>query len=423
MQTDTLPKAAQQAAWSIEQWLSYLSEIHPKNIEMGLERVAQVFKALQLDFSGKTVITVAGTNGKGTTCAMIEQALLLQDKQVAVFSSPHLLDYRERVRVQGKILSTKQHCVAFAKIEQARGDISLTYFEFGTLQALQLMAEADSDYVLLEVGLGGRLDAVNIIDPNIAVITSIDLDHQEWLGNTREAIAVEKAGIFRPHIPVVIGEPLPPNSLIKATQNSAVKGSWQGHEFSYELKQGVFSWHNDVYRFAQLPAPFIPAQNASTALQVLSLMGMPLNKDFVNQLFMHTRLNGRRQIIQQQPTIMLDVAHNPHATRLLASEIAELSYRRVIAVVGMLADKDISQSLAPLMTVVDDWYCASLNVPRGASAQKLVSVLSEAKMVLEFASVSAAYGAACKKAQKGDFILVFGSFFTVAEVLALHEAA
>jgi dihydrofolate synthase/folylpolyglutamate synthase len=423
MQNHILQKAVQQADWSIEQWLSYLSEIHPKNIEMGLERVAQVFKALQLDFSGKTVITVAGTNGKGTTCAMIEQALLLHDKQVSVFSSPHLIDYRERVRVQGQMLSTAQHCAAFAKIEQIRGDILLTYFEFGTLQALQLMAEADSDYLLLEVGLGGRLDAVNIIDANIAVITSIDLDHQEWLGTTREAIAVEKAGIFRPNIPVVIGEPLPPNSLIKATQDSAVKASWQGHEFFYELNHGVFAWHNDLYHLAQLPAPFIPAQNASTALQVLSLLGIQLNQDLVKQLFKNTRLHGRRQIIQQQPTIMLDVAHNPHATRLLAKEIAELDCRRVIAVVGMLADKDISQSLAPLMTVVDYWYCGSLSVPRGAPAQKLVSVLSEAKKVLEFESVSAAFIAACKKAQKDDFILVFGSFYSVAEVLTVYKAA
>jgi dihydrofolate synthase / folylpolyglutamate synthase len=416
-------KAAEQAAWSVDHWLAYLSEIHPKNIEMGLERVTQVFQRLDLNFSNKTVITVAGTNGKGTTCAMIEQALLLKDKSVAVFSSPHLIDYRERVRVQGNMLSSEQHCQAFAKIEHARGDVSLTYFEFGTLQALQLMAEAQSDYLILEVGLGGRLDAVNIINADIAVITSIDLDHQEWLGHTRDAIAQEKAGIFRTNIPAIIGEPEPPESLIKSAQEHRVKASWQGNEFSFELNHNGFSWHNEVYHFSQLPTPLIPAQNVSTALQVLSVMGIELTPEFIRQLLVKTHLNGRRQIIQQQPTIMLDVAHNPHATRLLASEIAALSNKRIFAVVGMLADKDIQQSLAPLIAVVDDWYCASLHVPRGASAQKLVSVLSQAEMVLEFDSVSVAFKAARKIAQKDDFILVFGSFYTVAEVLTLSEAS
>lgn len=422
MQDNFPHQAAIQAAWSVEQWLKYLSEIHPQNIEMGLERVAQVFQSLQLDFRHKTVITVAGTNGKGTTCAMIEQALLLQDKRVAVFSSPHLIDYRERVRVQGSMLSHAQHCAAFAKIEQARGDISLTYFEFGTLQALQLMAEADSDYLLLEVGLGGRLDAVNIVDANIAVITSIDLDHQEWLGDTREAIATEKAGVFRQNIPVVIGEPTPPTSLINATQKWSVQASWQGREFSYELTQENFSWRNKQYHFTQLPMPFIPAQNTSTALQVLTILDIPLTEAFIKQVLAKTSLAGRCQIIQRSPTIMLDVAHNPHATRLLATEVAALSYRRIIAVVGMLADKDIQHSLAPLVPVVDEWYCAALNVPRGAPVKKLVSVLSEANSVLQFESVSAALSAACKVAEKDDFILVFGSFYTVAEILNMKEA-
>lgn len=421
MHKNSLQKAADQAAWSIEQWLVYLSEIHPKNIEMGLERVALVFKRMELDFSHKTVITVAGTNGKGTTCAMIEQALLLQKKRVAVFSSPHLIDYRERLRVQGKMLTPEAHCAAFAAIEHARGDISLTYFEFGTLQALYLMAQSDCDYLLLEVGLGGRLDAVNIIDANIAIITSIDLDHQEWLGTTREAIAVEKAGIFRPNIPVIIGEPSPPNSLIKAAAELNVKAAWQGQGFSFVSTPTSFTWKNDQYHFENLPVPFIPAQNASTALQALSIIGVTLSQNFIEQVFAQTRLSGRRQILQINPTIMLDVAHNPHATRLLANDIAALSHQRVIAVVAMLGDKDIAKSLEPLIEVVDEWYCASLTVPRGAPAAKIVSVLSQANLVLDFASVSSAFEAACKNAQKEDFIVVFGSFYTVAEVLTLVE--
>ena len=422
MPISTLSKAAEQAAWSLDQWLAYLSEIHPSNIELGLERVMQVYQHLNLDLSRKIVVTVAGTNGKGTTCAMLEQALLLQGKTVAVFSSPHLLDYRERVRVQGKMLSPEAHCAAFMQVEAARQAISLTYFEFGTLQALLLMADSQAEYLILEVGLGGRLDAVNIVDPNIAVITSIDLDHQEWLGDNREAIAREKAGIFRAGIPAIVGEPEPPKTLLEAADKLAVKAHWQGQEFQYQVSDGKFSWRNKDFSFEALSLPLIPAQNASTALQVLASMAMPLNHDFVEQLFSQTQLAGRRQIIQQQPTIMLDVAHNPHATRLLAADIAQQSYGRVIAVVGMLADKDIQHSLEPLLTQVDCWHCASLSVPRGAASEQLVCVLSQAEMVLEFASVTAAYVAAVELAQKDDLILVFGSFYTVAEVMTHVEA-
>ena len=421
MSKHTFVKAATQAAWSLEQWLHYLSEIHPANIELGLERVSSVYQRLNLDLRAKTIITVAGTNGKGTTCAMIEQALLLLDKTVAVFSSPHLLDYRERVRVQGKMLSESAHCQAFLHIEQARNDVSLTYFEFGTLQALKLMADSQAEFLLLEVGLGGRLDAVNMVDADIAVITSIDLDHQEWLGNTREAIAIEKAGIFRTGIPMIIGEPEPPVTLCDAAKKMQGKASWQTQDFHYELNELGFSWRNATYHFEQLAKPLIPAQNASTALQVLHILGLPLNQSFVNQVLGLTKLTGRRQIVQQHPTIMLDVAHNPHATRLLAQEIALQKYRQVIAVVGMLADKDIQQSLAPLVEHVDSWYCASLHIPRGAKAKQLVSVLSQGKLVLEFDSVAEAYLAACEIAHEEDLILVFGSFYTIAEVLTLVE--
>lgn len=419
MRIDTPFQATDKVAWSIEQWLNYLGEIHPTNIELGLERVLTVFKRLNINFKTKTVITVAGTNGKGTTCAMIEQALLMQGQSVGVFSSPHLVDYRERVRIQGDMLSQLAHCHAFYQIEKARKEISLTYFEFGTLQALWLMAQADCDYVLLEVGLGGRLDAVNIIDPDIAVITSIDLDHQEWLGNTRDAIATEKAGIFRPHIAVVIGEPEPPESLIYKAKENEVVADWQGQAFQFELNSRFFSWRNSAYCFADLPKPLIPAQNASTALQVLSVLKFDLSHTFVEKLFKQTCLQGRRQIVQYKPTVMLDVAHNPHATRLLASEIQQQHYHKVFAVVGMLGDKDMENSLKPMLNCITQWNCASLAVPRGAKANQLVSVLSAANLVLEFNSVHEAYSAAQAQAQDQDLIVVFGSFYTVAEVLLL----
>lgn len=413
-------QASEKEAWSLDQWLIYLEQTHPSNIELGLERVAEVFRKMQLDLSQRTIITVAGTNGKGTTCALIEQALLISNHSVAVFSSPHLLDYRERVRVGGDMLSEKAHCQAFLQVDQARGDISLTYFEFGTLAALQLMADCHAKYLLLEVGLGGRLDAVNIVDPSIAVITSIDLDHQDWLGNTKELIAIEKAGIFRSNIPAVIGEPNPPVTLIQATLEYQVKPVWQGHDFHFQINDKGFHWQGLTSRYDNLPIPNIPAQNASTALQVIEILGLPLDHFQMSQVFKQTSLPGRRQVVQNSPTVILDVAHNPHATHLLALDIKKMKYKRVLAVVGMLADKDIEATLAPMLPLVSIWYCASLDVPRGEKASTLVCVvLSPEQKVLDYESVEVAYKCALEKADKDDLVIVFGSFITVTNILKM----
>ncbi|WP_293745771.1 bifunctional tetrahydrofolate synthase/dihydrofolate synthase [uncultured Paraglaciecola sp.] len=413
-------QASDKEAWSLDQWLIYLEQIHPSNIELGLQRIAEVFLRMQLDLSQRTVITVAGTNGKGTTCALIEQALLIAKHSVAVFSSPHLLDYRERVRVAGDMLSEKAHCLAFLKVDQARGDTLLTYFEFGTLAALQLMADSDAKYLLLEVGLGGRLDSVNIVDPNIAVITSIDLDHQDWLGDTKELIAVEKAGIFRANIPAVIGEPNPPSTLVTAALDYKVKPVWQGSDFEFQIDEKGFHWKGVVGRYDNLPVPSIPAQNASTALQVIEMLGLQLDHQQMTQVFSQTSLPGRRQVIQTKPTVMLDVAHNPHATKLLAFDLNNTQYKNVIAVVAMLADKDIEATLAPMSSVVSHWFCGSLDVPRGAPSSTLVSaVLSFGQKVLDYDSVEVAYKSALEKAEEDDLVIVFGSFFTVTKILEM----
>jgi dihydrofolate synthase/folylpolyglutamate synthase len=413
-------QASAKEAWSLDQWLTYLEQVHPSNIELGLERVAEVFRNLKLDLSQRAVVTVAGTNGKGTTCALIEQALLSSNETVAVFSSPHLLDYRERVRVNGGMLAEQAHCQAFSIVERARGTVPLTYFEFGTLAALQLIADSGANFLLLEVGLGGRLDAINIVDPSIAVITSIDLDHQDWLGDTRELIAIEKAGIFRANIPAVIGESHPPITLVDSAAQYQVKPVWQGSDFHYQVDEKGFHWQGVDSRYENLPKPNIPAQNASTALQVVEKLGLKLDDRQMAQVFNQTTLPGRRQIFQNNPTVILDVAHNPQATGLLALDIKSMEYKRVIAVVAMLADKDIEATLDPMLCVVTDWFCASLDVPRGAPSSTLVSsVLSSGQKVLDYESVELAYRCALEKADKDDLVIVFGSFFTVTNVLKM----
>ncbi|WP_133470321.1 bifunctional tetrahydrofolate synthase/dihydrofolate synthase [Paraglaciecola marina] len=415
------PTRLEQHTWNLETWLKYLESIHPSNIELGLDRVSQVFKNLNLSFSDKTVITVAGTNGKGTTCAFIEQALLSKKHSVAVFSSPHLIDYRERVRIQNKMLPEASHCLSFMQVEIARKDIALTYFEFGTLAALYLMSQSDADYILLEVGLGGRLDAVNIIDPDLAVITSIGLDHQDWLGETREEIAIEKAGIFRYNIDVVIGEPEPPKTLLDEVKRFQVKAYWQSIDFEYFVDNKGFHWEDNVKQHQGISKPMIPAQNVSTGLKALALLGQTFNDEQLSKIILKTKVMGRKHIIQSAPTVLLDVAHNPQATALLAKEIEELGtgYNRVIAVIAMLADKDIKASLRPMEDTVTSWYCADLNVPRGASANVIASHLTSNKKVVNFDSVIEAYKSALDYAQQEDLVVVFGSFFTVAEILNL----
>lgn len=415
------PTSLEQQTWNLETWLKYLESIHPSNIELGLDRVSQVFKNLNLGFSNKTVITVAGTNGKGTTCAFIEQALLSKNQSVAVFSSPHLIDYRERVRIQNKMLPEASHCLSFMQVEIARKDIALTYFEFGTLAALYLMAQSKADYILLEVGLGGRLDAVNIIDPDLAVITSVGLDHQDWLGDTREKIAIEKAGIFRNNIEVVIGEPDPPKTLLDEVKRFQVKAYWQSIDFKFFVDNKGFNWDDNVKHHQCISKPMIPAQNVSTGLKVLALLGQTFNDEQLTKVILKTKVMGRKHIIQSKPTVLLDVAHNPQATGLLANEIKELGTgcNRVIAVVAMLADKDIKASLEPMVDIVSSWYCADLDVPRGASANVIASHLTSNKKVVNFDSVIEAYKSALDNAQQEDLVVVFGSFFTVAEILNL----
>lgn len=406
----------------VSTWLHYIEHLHPRAIEMGLDRIQHIAAQLNLLKPAPFVFTVAGTNGKGTTCRVLETLLIAAGYRVGVYSSPHLLRYTERVRVQGVELDESLHSASFSAIEARRGDISLTYFEFGTLSALNIFCEANLEVVILEVGLGGSLDATNIVDSDVAVITSIALDHTDWLGPDRESIGREKAGIFRGGKPAIVGEA---DILSTITDVAVKKGALlQQRNRDWQWQQTGDSWmlhdaHGELY---DLPLPQVPLPNAATALIALRVSGFKVNKDIISQHLPLATLPGRFQTIKKSPRVILDVAHNPHAARYLASCLAdELKTGQVHAVVGMLYDKDISGMLAALTPQVDYWYCTSLDGPRGASAKYLMGHLSSSGKKA-FGDVNMAWHAVLLQARPEDIILVYGSFCIVAQVMELMAA-
>ena len=401
--------------WDLLQWQEYLLSIHSKNIDLGLARLLKVFANMTLSFAGKTVITVAGTNGKGTTCACLEQLLLRQGKRVGVYSSPHIQDYRERVRVNGQILSEEEHCQSLMRVEQIRDTVSLTFFEFGTLAAFDLLSRADIDVVLLEIGLGGRLDAVNIVEPDISLITTVDLDHQDWLGDNREVIGAEKAGVMRADKPAIIGDFEPPESVIAHAKKLNCEARYQLQDFHYHESAGTWTWQGTKTTFQALPKPAIPLQNASTALATLEALDWLPTETQLQQWMGDIGLAGRFQRIATSPTIILDVAHNPQATSYLTDQLKKLPHDSLYAVVAMLEDKDIEASLAPLQSLGVKWLTASLHVPRGATCDKVSAALVGQHVEGQFRRVSEAIDKAQELATEQDVIVVFGSFFTVAE--------
>jgi dihydrofolate synthase/folylpolyglutamate synthase len=414
---------------SLTQWLTYLESIHPTAIDMGLSRVKTVAERLAITLSDSKVITVAGTNGKGTTCRLLEQVLLDQGKTVAVYGSPHLIDYRERVRLNGEWASASAFVAAFNDIEQARGDISLTYFEFGTLAAMKMMQQWKVDIAILEVGLGGRLDATNIIDPDLAVITTIDLDHQDWLGDTREQIAKEKAGIMREHGNAVIGELDPPASLQHAVDTLQVNAVWAKRDFfsHTHTTNASWSWQGKSVCFNELPKPHIPFQNVCTALAALETLDLLLSEHNMKHIIANTRLPGRQQKISDSPLVVVDVAHNPQSTKAMRLWLDDYQVSKIHAVVGMLKDKSVTETLAPLSSLNAQWYAANTHGPRGLDAHALADALTQNKVcascIATFDSVNSAYSQALAAYSPGDLVLVFGSFVTVADVMSDHQSS
>ncbi len=413
---------------TLSEWLAHCEQLHPHAIDMGLERVRQVAQRMALGLECPA-ITVAGTNGKGSTCAMLEAIYLQAGYKTGVYTSPHLVNFEERCRLVGESPKAEEFAAAFECVEVARQDTTLTYFEFSTLAILKMMVDAELDVVILEVGLGGRLDAVNVIDPDCAIITSIDLDHTALLGSDRNSIGLEKAGIMRAGKPVVISDPVPPESIVQHAQRLGSDAWLMGKDFNFSGDQLQWSWAGRGRRYSGLAYPALRGANqllnASGVLAALEVMRpqLPVTAQAIRNGFAMVELAGRFQIVPGEPVLVLDVAHNPHSVAALAANLDAMGfYPTTHAVFGAMADKDLPSMLKKLLPLVDAWYFTDLPLPRASSAKQLASEwanMSTRKDVR--ASVhetpQKALDAAILSADPTDRILVFGSFYTVGGVL------
>jgi len=413
---------------TLSDWLAHAERLHSKNIELGLDRVRQVAQRLGLAFNCP-VITVAGTNGKGSTCAMLESILMNAGYRTGVYSSPHLVHFEERLRLSGQPVEAQALVPHFEAVEAARGDVSLTYFEFTTLAILRCMAEQKLDAAILEVGLGGRLDAVNIIDPDCAVITSIDLDHMDFLGPDRESIGYEKAGIMRTGRPVIVSDPMPPESVLARAKEIGAELWRFGHDFNVSGDKQQWGWAGRGRRYSGLAYPALRGANqlinAAGVLAALESLRqkLPITAQAVRVGLAMVELPGRFQIVPGQPTLVLDVAHNGHAVAALAENLDAMGfYPTTHGVFGVMADKDLAPILARIGPLIDRWYFCDLPTPRAASAADLAARWREQNTRPDAAesthsSPQAALDAAVGAADPADRIVVFGSFFTVGGVL------
>ena len=438
--------SSQLAAKDLPSWLSHIERLHPKSIAMGLERVRCVIQRLELQPNFK-IITVAGTNGKGSTCAMLAQIYSQAGYSVGCYTSPHLMRYNERVRVNGREVSDESLCEAFAAVEAARQDgesIPLTYFEVGTLAAMWHFTQADIDVAILEIGLGGRLDAVNAFEPDCSIVTNVDLDHQEFLGDTREKIGFEKAGVYRQSVPAICGDNNPPQSLMDYAQKIHADFKCINRDFNYVLSASGWDYWSHGQAVYTLPLPALTGRyqldNASCVITAVESLqaSLPVTTESIANAMQQVSLAGRFQTVAKSPWIILDVAHNPHAAKALAENLVTLKVEsknenqrkntdgKTVAVFAMLADKDIKGVVNAVKSEIDAWYVASIDHARGALAPDLAVIIAEASPRATIKIFDSAADA-CKQARidteacidrnENDKIVAFGSFFTVSSVM------
>ncbi len=411
---------------TLDDWLARIERLHHRPIDLSLERVRAVAVRLGIDFDCP-VVTVGGTNGKGSTCAILESILRAAGYRTGLYTSPHLLAFNERARIAGEAAGDGALIEQFEAVDRARGATSLTYFEFTTLAILRLFMAARLDALILEVGLGGRLDATNVVDADCAVVTSVDLDHMEYLGPTREHIGFEKAHIYRRGRPAICADPQPPRRLLEVAGELGADLWLFGRDFNYQGDRQQWAYGGRRVRRAALPYPSLRGANqllnASGALAALEALDrrLPVSQQAVRQGLLGIELAGRFQVLAGRPTVILDVAHNPHAAAVLAANLDSMGFfPRTLAVFGMLSDKDVAGVIGKLGDRVDHWYVGGTAGPRGLSGQALAGIL-EARLAAAtiscFDDVAAAFAAAQRAAVADDRILVFGSFLTVADVM------
>ncbi len=413
---------------TLDAWLAHCERLHPKSIDMTLHRVTSVRERLGLRFK-VPVITVAGTNGKGSSCAMLESIARHAGYRTGLYIKPHLVHFEERCRISGRSVAAEDLLAHFAAVEQARGELPLTYFEFTTLAIMRALSLAELDVVILEVGLGGRLDAVNAVDGDCALITSIDLDHMDYLGPDRESIGFEKAGILRAGRPAVVSDPVPPASVLRHADDIGADLWLMGRDFNHAGDRQQWSWQGRGRRRNALAYPALRGANqllnASGVLAVFEALRdrLPITAQAVRSGLATVELAGRFQIVPGQPVLVLDVAHNPQAAAALAFNLDQMGfYPRTHAVFGAMRDKDIAGTVARLAALVDRWFLSDLPVPRAATAEELERMLRDTVPALAEASSchespSAALRAALAAADPADRIVVFGSFLCVGGVL------
>ena len=414
---------------SLNEWLDWQENLHHTTIELGLERVTKVFKRLHPSLPSIPVISVAGTNGKGSSVALLESIYQSAGYQTGVYTSPHLLRYNERIHLNGEEVTDDVICEAFERIDKARlegsEEISLTYFEFGTLAALDIFFRSLPDVIILEVGLGGRLDVVNIIDADVALITSIGIDHTAWLGNDRETIAVEKAGIMRKGKPVVFSSPDMPNSIAETAKEVGAVLYQRGKDFDWKNGAGfaAWEWTSEKQQRVALPHPSLRGthqlDNAAGVLMVIEKLAdkLSVNQKQIKEGLLSVSVPGRFQCLAGSPMHILDVAHNEGSMACLAELLSlQVCGGNNVAVLGMLEDKVHAEALSVMLPQISRWYIADLDVPRGANAEQLASVitdLDENAIVSCFSTVEQAINAADDSAEEGDRVIIFGSFYTV----------
>ncbi len=421
---------------TLYEWLDYIERIHPKSIEMGLERVNQVKFNLNFPLSFP-IITVSGTNGKGSVCSILEAILSHAGYRVGCYTSPHLLRYNERIRIGQQEARDDELCKAFNIVEAARANsnVPLTYFEFGTLAAMELIIKAGVDIAILEVGLGGRLDAVNIFDAECAVLTNIDYDHTEYLGDTREKIGFEKAGIFRSGKTAVCSDISPPASISQHAASIGVKLMLIGKHFGYSVKKSSWDYWGGSNRHYSLPYPALgntshQLRNASACLAALDVVRdtLPVTTNNIYQGLLKAGLPGRFQVLPGRPRVIFDVAHNPNAVHALSNSLTDMGgYQKTYAVFAMLNDKDIDGVVQALIPEIDIWLVTGISSSRGASSDEIVKALENAGVskvsgsIFTFPDPVAAYVFACKQSTINDRICVFGSFYVVGKVMGYLE--